>query len=300
MTTWKAWIHAARLRTLPLALAVVCMGGILAYADGYVNGAALILAILTTLLLQILSNFANDYGDFTSGVDIAGRVGPQRALQAGFIQPAQMRGALVVTSLLALLSGIVLLYVADLSQGDWIGFLVLGLLSIAAAITYTVGKRPYGYVGLGDVSVFIFFGLVGVLGTHYLIHGTFHPRNILLAATCGLFSVGVLNLNNIRDLEADKRHGKNTLPVFIGYDAARKYHVGLIGAGWLLAIIYTVINYHNWTQWIMLLTLPLFVRNVTALWKNPGQMIDPLLKQLAISTLMFVILTGIGWLLAGN
>ena len=298
MSTRGAWIHAARLRTLPLALSVVLMGGILAYADGYANGLVFILAVLTTLILQILSNFANDYGDFTSGVDTLGRVGPERALQGGHISPLQMRRGLVITALLALGCGMALLWAAEISKRELLGFLVLGMLAIFAAITYTVGKRPYGYVGLGDLAVFIFFGLVGVLGSHYLIHGAFNPYNILLAGSCGLFSVGVLNLNNIRDLEADKVHRKNTIPVVMGRQNAKRYHGILIAGGWILAILYTVLNFEFWSQWLILLALPLFVRNVRALWARNDRDIDPLLKQLAIGTLLFVILEGVGWILA--
>lgn len=298
MSVWSAWIHAARLRTLPLALSVVLMGGILAYADGYVNGWAFFLAVLTTLILQILSNFANDYGDFSSGVDVEGRVGPERALQGGHISPLQMRRALMITSFLALVSGISLLLTAEISTRVLLLFLLLGILAIVAAITYTVGKRPYGYVGLGDVSVFIFFGLVGVLGSHFLIHGQFIPRNILLAATCGFFSVGVLNLNNIRDLEADKFHRKNTVPVTLGQQKARIYHVLLIAGGWGLVVVYTLLNYQSWTQWLVLLALPLFIQNVRAVQKRTDRDIDPLLKQLALGTLLFVVLSGIGWMLA--
>lgn len=296
MNSWNAWLHAARLRTLPLALSSVLMGGVLAYADGYVDIYALFLAVLTTLLLQILSNFANDYGDFSSGVDLEGRVGPERAMQGGHISPSQMKRAMTVTSGLAFASGIGLLLIAEIPREGLLILLGLGILAIVAAITYTVGKRPYGYVGLGDLSVFVFFGLVGVLGSHYAIHGQFYSRNILLAATCGLFAVGVLNLNNIRDMTADKFHQKNTIPVALGHEKAKIYHTLLIGIGWVLAILYIVFHFHYWTQWLILLSLPLFVHNLRSLWTREEVTIDPLLKQLAISTLIFVLLSGIGWI----
>lgn len=298
MSSWNAWIHAARLRTLPLALSCVLMGGILAYADGGINNAAFILAILTTVILQILSNFANDYGDFSSGVDLHGRVGPERAMQGGHINMIQMRRALIITSALALISGIALLVVADIPRtGLWV-LLSIGIMAILAAITYTVGKRPYGYLGLGDISVFIFFGLVGVLGSQYVIHGEFYWRNILMAAACGFFSVGVLNLNNIRDLDADKLHKKNTIPVSLGNGNARIYHSFLIVSGWIMAFIFVFVHYHHWSQFLMVLSAPLFIYNTTQLNRRKGKDVDPLLKQLALSTLLFVILNGIGWIIA--
>lgn len=295
MSSFKSWIHAARLRTLPLALSSVLMGATLAYADGHVDGTALILAVITTLVLQILSNFANDYGDFSSGVDIEGRIGPERAMQGGHISPVQMKRAIAITSLIALISGIGLLLVADIPIKGLLILLGTGVLAIVAAITYTVGKRPYGYVGLGDLSVFLFFGLVGVLGSHYVIHGEFFARNILLASTLGMFSVGVLNLNNIRDLAADKLHRKNTIPVTLGPQKARIYHLVLLSSGWILAIIYILINNQHWTQWLIFLSFPLFVTNLVSLWNREERQIDPLLKQLAIATLLFVILNGLGW-----
>lgn len=297
MNSWNAWIHAARLRTLPLALACVLMGGILGYADGYVDNIAFLLAILTTVLLQVLSNFANDYGDFSSGVDLEGRVGPVRAMQGGHISAGQMKRALILTSALTFLCGMGLLFVADIPMAGLVTLLIIGVLAIVAAITYTVGKRPYGYIGLGDLSVFIFFGLVGVLGSHYVIHGAFYFRNLLLAATCGFFSVGVLNLNNIRDLEADKRHHKNTLPVWLGKKKAIQYHGLLLTAGWITALLYYFIYFKNGLQFLFVLTLPLFLYNVRTLVKSDGSTIDPLLKQLALSTLLFVLLNGVGWLL---
>lgn len=298
MSSWSAWVHAARLRTLPLAISCVLMGGILAYADGGVNSTAFLLAILTTVFLQILSNFANDYGDYSSGVDLHGRVGPVRAMQGGHISQSQMKFALILTSVISFVCGIWLLIVADISRTGLLVLLSIGILAILAAITYTVGKRPYGYFGLGDLSVFIFFGLVGVLGSHYVIHGGFYFRNIFLAATCGFFSVGVLNLNNIRDLDADKLHKKNTLPVILGSKYARKYHLLLISSGWLMALLYVFLYYKHWSQFLILLAIPLFIYNIRQLNVRQGKDVDPLLKQLALSTLLFVILNGIGWMIA--
>lgn len=298
MSTWNAWVHAARLRTLPLALSCVLMGGFLAYADGRVDGIAFMLAIVTTVLLQVLSNFANDYGDYASGVDLSGRVGPVRALQGGHLTMSQMKSALFTTSLLAFISGLSLLLVADIPTGGLITLLMVGLLAIIAAITYTIGKRPYGYIGLGDLSVFIFFGMAGVLGSHYVINGTFDAQNILLAASCGFFSVGVLNLNNIRDLEADKVHHKNTLPVWLGRKKAVIYHIVLLTSGWMTALGYHFLNYTSWHQFIFVLALPFFVFNVQRLISQKQDSIDPLLKQLALSTLLFVLLHGLGWVIA--
>lgn len=297
MNQWNAWLHAARLRTLPLALSCVIMGGILAYIDGKVNLLAFLLALASTVILQVLSNFANDYGDFTSGVDVDGRIGPKRALQSGLITKPQMKTALYITSSLALVSGILLLLTAHISWFALGILLAMGVLAILAAITYTIGDRPYGYQGLGDFSVFIFFGLVGVLGSHYVVHGAFISENILMAATCGLFSVGVLNLNNIRDLEADKIHQKNTIPVWMGIKRAKIYQIVLITVGWLCAIMYTFSNAEQWSSFLFLLSLPFFIKNTILLLKRQGHTIDPLLKQLALSTLLFVLLFGIGWIL---
>lgn len=295
----KVWLHAARLRTLPLALACVLMGGFLAYGDGRFDMLVFVLAVLTTVILQVLSNFANDYGDYSSGVDLIGRVGPERAMQGGHINSRQMKIALIITSILALLSGVSLLGVADIPATGRFTLLVLGIISIGAAITYTIGKRPYGYIGLGDLSVFIFFGLVGVLGSHYVIYGDFLPRNILMAAPIGLFSIGVLNLNNIRDMEADKINQKNTIPVTLGQNRAKIYHALLLFSGWLLAITYTLLYYKHWTQFLFLLSLPLFIRNFVLLWNKEGKEIDPLLKQLALATFVFVLLAGAG-MVVGN
>jgi 1,4-dihydroxy-2-naphthoate octaprenyltransferase len=212
------WVDAARPRTLPLAVGSILLGNFLAYATGKFDLIIAILATLTTLLLQILSNFANDLGDFSNGVDNADRKVALRAVQTGKISQQEMRTAVIMTAVLSFLSGLFLLYfgLKEASIEVWGTFLGLGLAAIAAAIAYTVGKRPYGYMGLGDISVFLFFGLIGTLGTYYLQTYSFNYAILLPASGCGFLSVAVLNLNNLRDIENDIKTGKNSIPVRIG------------------------------------------------------------------------------------
>ncbi|MGR3810406.1 1,4-dihydroxy-2-naphthoate polyprenyltransferase [Jiulongibacter sp. NS-SX5] len=290
----KNWIEAARPRTLPLALSCIFMGTFLACYQGVFDGKVFGLACLTTILLQILSNFANDYGDTQNGADSTERVGPQRAVQSGEISAKQMFKAIVVFGVLSLVSGILLLYFAFRNanpEAFW-WFLGLGLLCILAAYTYTAGKKPYGYAGLGDISVLLFFGLVGVLGCNYLFTLRFQSVNILPATSCGLFAVGVLNLNNIRDINSDKSAGKYTIPVRLGKTKAIVYHWILLTLGMLAMIAFTV--FRGDVSWYYLLAFPLFIYNGVKVktLDNP----DPLLKQLALSTLFFVILSGLSML----
>jgi 1,4-dihydroxy-2-naphthoate octaprenyltransferase len=206
----KAWVSAFRLRTLPLALASIGMGSFLAAADNSFRGDVVAWCALTTLFLQILSNLANDYGDTKHGADSAHRQGPKRAVQAGLITAAQMKTAMVVFAALSLLSGLLLLWTALGSAGLYVFlfFLALGLAAIWAAINYTAGARPYGYAGLGDIAVFTFFGLVGVMGTYYLQTQQLPGALLWPAASMGFLATGVLNINNIRDIESDRLAGK--------------------------------------------------------------------------------------------
>ncbi len=212
------WVDAARPRTLPLAVGSILLGNFLAYAQGKFDLSIALLATLTTLLLQILSNFANDLGDFSNGVDNADRKVALRAVQTGKISQEEMKVAVILTAAFAFLSGLVLLYLGlkDAPLEVWGTFLGLGVASIAAAIAYTVGKRPYGYMGLGDLSVFLFFGLIGTAGTYYLQTFSLNLALFLPASGCGFLSVAVLNLNNLRDIENDIKTGKNSIPVRIG------------------------------------------------------------------------------------
>lgn len=212
------WVDAARPRTLPLAVGSILLGNFLAYAQGEFDLSIALLATLTTLLLQILSNFANDLGDFSNGVDNADRKVALRAVQTGKISQEEMKAAVIITAAFAFLSGLALLYLGlkDAPLEVWGTFLGLGVASIAAAIAYTVGKRPYGYMGLGDLSVFLFFGLIGTAGTYYLQTFSLNLALFLPASGCGFLSVAVLNLNNLRDIENDIKTGKNSIPVRIG------------------------------------------------------------------------------------
>ena len=291
-------MEAARPRTLPLALASILLGSILAaYAGGF-RWSVFILAALTTIFLQVLSNLANDYGDSIHGADSATREGPSRAVQRGVISPSEMKSAMVLFVVLSFVSGLVLLFVSfGLNTQLLLVFLGLGILAIAAAITYTSGKKPYGYAGLGDIAVMIFFGFVGVMGTFYLFTNSFDPVNMLLAATSGFFATAVLNINNIRDIQSDEAAGKMSIPVRIGRERAVMYHWFLLAAGWACALVFVILQYNSPIQFLFVLSLPLFLANgINVSRKKDAKALDPYLKQMALSTLLFVVLMGIGLL----
>lgn len=291
------WLEAARLRTLPLALSSIITGSALARFDGAFRWSILILALLTAVFLQILSNLANDYGDAVKGTDNEGRIGPLRAVQSGSITPAQMRKGIGLTVLAAVFTGMWLIGegLSGLPLTDYIVFLLLGLASVIAALTYTLGKKPYGYSGLGDIAVFIFFGLTGVLGTYFLHRHELSWGAALLAAVIGLFGMGILNLNNMRDMENDRRCGKITAAVKLGMAGAKKYHSFLIISGLLGTTVFTVLNFQSAGQLAVFLIFPLFIRDIHAVSKiTDHRALDPFLKKLALSTFFFSILFGIG------
>jgi 1,4-dihydroxy-2-naphthoate octaprenyltransferase len=205
----------------------------------------------------------------------------------------------VLFSFLSLACGLCLLWIAF--GPDWKAlflFLGLGLLSIAAAIGYTVGKKPYGYIGLGDISVLLFFGIVGVMGSYYLLTQHLTWYEMLPALSCGFFSIAVLNVNNIRDIESDRAAGKYSIPVRIGKEKAVGYHWFLLAAGLCSAILYTVLNFTSPWQFLFLAVVPLLAHNGMAVSKRPSHQLDPFLKQMALSALIFVLLFGIGLLIA--
>ncbi|KYG76558.1 1,4-dihydroxy-2-naphthoate polyprenyltransferase [Roseivirga echinicomitans] len=294
----KHWVKAFRLRTLPLALASIGMGAFLAASAGQFKGGIFGLCALTTILLQVLSNLANDYGDSVHGADGHKRTGPSRAVQSGVISLKAMRNAIILFSALSLLSGVGLIYLAFGWSPEVFGFFLgLGVLAILAAITYTAGYKPYGYMGLGDISVLIFFGLVGVMGSAYLYEQELKWEYLLPAISTGLFSVGVLNVNNIRDIESDKEAGKISIPVRIGRKKAVIYHWFLLGTGFALGLTYVLMNYTSYWQLIIVLALPGLIKNAKAVKQHTeASKLDPFLKQMALTTLLYVVLFGVGQL----
>ena len=295
-SVFSAWVEAFRLRTLPLALSAIFVGSFLAVADGRYDVWVIGLAVLTTLFLQILSNLANDYGDVLKGTDNDNRVGPKRAVQSGRITLRQMKSAIILFTLLSFVSGLCLLYVA-LGERFLTAllFLVIGVAAIAASIKYTNGNNAYGYRGLGDIFVFIFFGLVAVLGTYYLNSLQFHWRLLLPAAAMGLLSTGVLNINNMRDMNNDRASGKITIASRLGYGRARVYHALLVIFALVFATFYILLDFHAVWNFLYLLTVPLFARDLVRIFKTDDMsLLDPFLKRLALSTLLFSLLFGVG------
>ena len=283
----KNWIKAFRLRTLPLSLSCIIMGSTLAARKTSFSLDIFILLILTTTLLQILSNLANDYGDAVKGTDNEDRVGPERAMQSGKISRKKMLFAIIFNALLSLISGVFLIYTAlhTYSIFTILTFIVLGLAAIGAAIKYTMGKNPYGYSGLGDVFVFLFFGLVGVIGSYFLFTKSIDYSILFPAFTIGLLSAAVLNMNNMRDIENDRACNKNTLVVKIGSSNARKYHLTLIVAAFFFCFL-TILNF-NFNIYATLALLPFIVlfKNIKTTWNNTTpQLLDPELKKIALST----------------
>jgi len=289
----KAWISAMRLRTLPLAASCVFTGSAVAKLSGNFSFTVFALALLTTVLLQILSNLANDYGDSVSKVDNEFRVGPQRAVQSGAISVGAMKAGVITFALLSLASGIWLLVAAFGSalSSKLVIFLLLGIAAIGAAIKYTVGKSPYGYRGLGDIFVFLFFGIVGVVGTYFLHATKITPTAFLPAAAVGFFSAAVLNMNNMRDHENDRKSGKRTLVVLMGFDNARWYQTSLITLGWASAILFGALKLTSWSDWIFALPIIIFAFHLKTVWRErtPAQL-DPELKKIALGTFAFSLL----------
>lgn len=305
----KHWIQAARLRTLPLSLSGIIMGAFIAkwrlsQEGGFWDWKIFALALLVTLLYQILSNFANDYGDGVKGTD-KNRIGEaeQRAVASGKITATQMRNAVILLSILSLVTTIALLYVAfypNYIKEFWI-FIGLGIACILAAIGYTVGKKPYGYLGLGDIFVFIFFGLVSVCGSYFLFTKTFDYDILIPASAIGMLSMAVLNLNNMRDIVNDELSGKKTFALRLGYKKAMIYEIILLQLPILLMLIFLMINFTNSNQGVvyypfivMILMFPFMKLRRTIMQIQEPKLLDPFLKQVGILTFMMAVLTAVG------
>lgn len=281
-STFSIWFSTARPKTLPLALASILVGSALAAWQSKFDWLTTLLALITTVLLQILSNFANDYGDHVKGSDTVERIGPLRAIQHGAINGKQLKIALIVVAFLSFLSGSILIGYAYQSWQDLLVFGGLGVLAIVAAITYTIGKKPYGYLGLGDISVLIFFGFLAVLGTFYLQTHQLFPSLLLPALGCGLLSVAVLNINNLRDIYQDQKAGKNTLIVRIGRQNGRIYHIGLLSISLLSYLLFALIELTHWYNFLFLLATPLLVKHALFVYHHTDPVqLRPLLGQMA-------------------
>lgn len=293
MGNFKAWVQAARLRTLPLSLSGIIMGTALATKQGVFNGTIFILALLTTVGFQVTSNFANDYGDGVKGTDNEDRIGPARALQSGWLTRSALRKGIIVSIGISFLLAIGLIYIAfGLDNLPYILlFLILGILSIWAALKYTMGSNPYGYMGLGDVFVFLFFGLLGVLGSMFLYTKSITWTSLLPAIGIGTLCVGVLNLNNLRDVVSDGKHGKNTLVVKMGFQNGKKYHFLLLVSALLSFITYILIERLSIAQsFFMIAFVPIVVHLIKVMSTQVPGALDSELKKLALSTFLLSIL----------
>lgn len=293
MSKISPWVNAARLRTLPLSISGIVVGAALANLYGEQDIFVFFLALFTTIAFQITSNFANDYGDGVKGTDNEDRVGPKRALQSGLLSRKALKKGIVITIGISLILVITLLYYSFGMKNSlyFLVFIFLALFGIWAAVKYTVGKSAYGYRGLGDIFVFIFFGLVAVLGTLFLYTKYVTLLAFLPAIAIGALSVGVLNLNNLRDYYSDKKAGKNTLIVKIGIKKGKKYHYFLIALSFISILIFIVTNFKTWYNCIPLCAfIPIFLHFKRVFHTRDSKLLDPELKKLALSTFLLAIL----------
>ena len=294
-STFAIWFSTARPKTLPLALASIIIGSALAYWAGKFDLITTLLAFITTILLQVLSNFANDYGDHVKGSDTAERIGPLRAIQHGAITGEQLKIAVIVLSVLSFISGAALSFYAYEGIEDLLVFLGLGVISIVAAITYTVGKKAYGYLGLGDLFVLIFFGFVAVIGVFYLQAHSLPLMIFIPAFGCGLLSVAVLNINNLRDINQDRKAGKNTLIVRIGSKNGRIYHAILLALSVVSYLIFAILNFKHWYNYLFLLAVPLLVKHGLFVYRHQDPIeLRPILGQMAGLALITNLLFSLG------
>jgi len=293
------WIKAARLRTLPLAVGGILAGSFLAAYEYYFSWPIFMLALITSVLLQILSNLANDYGDFIKGTDQAAARN-DRALASGAISVRVMKNALILLVVLTILCGLGLITMAFQTINlNFIIWFLIGLIAVAAALKYTVGKSAYGYNGLGDLFVFIFFGPIAVGGTYFLMSGQFTSNILVPSFAFGLLCVAVLNINNLRDLIHDKVAGKKTMVVRLGYQKSIWYQYLLFGTAILLFILFARLTKNEYDHLIPVVFGTIYYLITTKLAKqSEGRDIyNQALKRVSITNLLFVIFLGIFWLL---
>ena len=306
MASLKTWIRAARPRTVLLSFSGVLLGGFLAYKTGpsmlrlrsATAGSGTLLCVLfaalTAILLQILSNLANDYGDFEKGTDGTKRVGPQREMQSGAITEKEMKRGLAITAVLCLFFGALLIFVfAGLTWRELSVFAALGIGAVLAALLYTLGKHPYGYRGLGDLYCFLFFGLAAVAGTFYLVTKSLDFSVLLPASAMGFLSNAVLNINNMRDYENDKASGKNSLVVKLGLKNAFIYHCLLIGGAFVCLAVYLVLHQATWYSYLFILLAILFIKDLLAIKKTKPELLDPFFGRQVKHSFLLVVVFGI-------
>lgn len=290
----RIWVDAARPKTLPLALVSIFTGTALAFSSGHFSVPVTLLALLTATLLQILSNLANDYGDAVKGTDNEKRLGPIRAIQSGAVSLSDMKQAMVINIVLTILAGLALVFYSLDTLHSILAFIGLGILAMLAAVAYTVGNKPYGYVGLGDLSVFLFFGLLGVSGSYFLHTGHIEWSLFLPSLGCGLLAVAVLNVNNMRDIENDAECGKRTIPVRLGQQRAKTYHFLLLsGAVFSFASYLLMQDKPLWISLPFLLSVIVVLQHGRAVWatNKPAQiapMLPVVVKCSLITNLLFV------------
>ncbi|MCQ2067521.1 MAG: 1,4-dihydroxy-2-naphthoate octaprenyltransferase [Bacteroidaceae bacterium] len=270
----------------------------LACAGHNVPWYVILLTLLTTVSLQILSNMSNELGDWLSGVDGTGREGPKYGIEGGGLTEDEMRSCIRIMVLVCCILGLGMIRASfgTILRIESECLVALGAAAIWAAMHYTLGKHPYGYIGLGDIFVFIFFGLVPVAGGFYVCSHQIEFSTLIPGAAIGLFSVGVLNVNNMRDMKSDAAN-RVTVPLKLGEHRAKIYHTILITSGWILMALYTILFTKGWLPYLYVITLPLYVKHVAEIWKRSGRELDPMLPMLVISTFIFALLAGTGYIL---
>lgn len=294
----KAAIQSMRLRTLPLSCAGVLLGILLAVADWKVDLWAAVLIVLTTICLQILSNLSNELGDVLRGTDTADRQGPEYGLNSGGMTIPEMKRLIGLFVGLCIVFGLAMTWRAFGTLWDLtpILVLILGAAAILGAMKYTLGHNPYGYRAKGDLYVFLFFGLVAVLGAYFVCTRGLglHWKLLLPAVGVGCFSVGVLNVNNIRDMKTDAAN-RVTIAIKLGANKARIYQTVLIGLGWICMVIYCLLCWPSWWHWLWVITLPLYVKHLHMVWTREDRALDPALPLLVMSTFLLCLLLGLGF-----
>ncbi len=295
----KAVISSLRLRTLPLSLSGIVLGIMLAIADYQVKPISIVFLVLTAVFLQILANLSNELGDALKGTDGADRLGPQYSLKSGALTTDDMKKLIVIFAGLSILSGLLMIRFSafnSLWSLEGICFIMLLGAAVISAMRYTLGRSPYGYRGLGDLYVLIFFGFATVDGGYFLCAGELPSFKLLLpAAAIGLFSVGVLNVNNIRDMKTDAAT-RTTVAIMLGPKKARLYQTLLILGGWVCVLVYCSLRYTEIWNYLYVLMAPAFLLHLYMVWTREDKDLDPALPLLVMSSFLFSVLMGVGFI----